>query len=60
MDRVRDENRQEIGRKKRKSDSGEEMKIRNERRKLQDVPLVTGNIRFYVQNDDMKENCLIK
>jgi hypothetical protein len=49
--RIRDENREQQGRKKRKSDAGEQMKVRNEKRKLQETPLVTGCIRFYVKSE---------
>ena len=51
MERIRDTNRQEVGRKKRKSDDGEQMKIRNQRRKLQEVQSIAGIIRFYVQSE---------
>ena len=53
MQRIRDENRQEFGRRKRKSDDGD-MRITNKRRQLKNVPLLTGNIRFYAQSDDEK------
>lgn len=52
--RIRDENREQHGRKKRRSDCGEKMKARNEKRKLQEKPLVTGCIRFYVKSEDDK------
>lgn len=52
--RIRDENREQQGRKKRKSDAGEQMKVRNEKRKLQETPLVTGCIRFYVKSEEEK------
>ena len=54
MQRIRDENRQEFGRRKRKSDNGDDMRITNKRRQLKNVPLLTGNIRFYAQSDDEK------
>jgi hypothetical protein len=38
---IQDYNREIQGRKKRKSDAGEQMKVHNENRKLQKVPLVT-------------------
>lgn len=52
--RIRDENREQHGRKKRRSDCGEKMKARNEKRKLQEKPLVRGCIRFYVKSEDVK------
>ena len=54
MQRTRDENRAEFGRKKRRSDNGEQMKIRNEKRKLKETPLISGNIRFYVNSEEEK------
>lgn len=52
--RIRDEKREQHGRKKRRSDCGEKMKARNEKHKLQEKPLVTGCIRFYVKSEDDK------
>ena len=60
MERIRDTNRQEIGRKKQTSDSGDPMKERNQRRKLQEIPPVTGNVRFYVPSENMKTELLNK
>ena len=54
MERAREANRNEFGRKKRKSDSGAAMKIRNERRKEKDDQNVSGNLRFYVPSENEK------
>jgi hypothetical protein len=54
MQRTRDENRAEFGKKKRKSDTGEQMKIRNEKRKLKESPSISGNIRFYANSEEEK------
>ena len=54
MERARDRNRNEFGRKKRKSDSGAAMKARNDRRKEKDEQSISGNLRFYVRSDDEK------
>ena len=54
MERIRDENRREIGRKKRKSDSGEQMRVRNEKRTLQEVLPVVGTLQFNVQTKAQK------
>ena len=60
MERIRDESRRELGRKKRKSDCGEQMKARNEKRKLQEVLPVVGTLRFYVQSEELKTDIFNK
>ena len=50
--RLRDDNRKQYERKKRKSDTGEQMAARNQKRKCQENPLISGSIRFYVKSTE--------
>ncbi|KAK3106301.1 hypothetical protein FSP39_017387 [Pinctada imbricata] len=54
MERAKEANRNEFGRKKRKSDNGEAMKMRNEKRKEKEDKNISGNLRFYVSSENDK------
>ncbi|KAK3087306.1 hypothetical protein FSP39_004483 [Pinctada imbricata] len=54
MERAKVANRNEFGRKKRKSDNGEAMKMRNEKRKEKEDKNISGNLRFYVSSENDK------
>lgn len=52
--RLKEIERTTLNRQKRKRNSGELMKEQNKKRKMQEKPLITGAIRFYVQNETEK------
>lgn len=54
MERAKEANRNEFGRKKRKSNNGEAMKIRHEKRKEKEDKNLSGNLRFYVSSENEK------
>ena len=54
MKRAKEANRNEFGRKKRKSNNSEAMKIRHEKRKEKEDKNLSGNLRFYVSSENEK------
>ena len=58
--RLKEEERKKLNRKKRKDNSGEIMRERNMKRKLQKVPLISGLLRFYVSNEVEKREFMNK
>ena len=55
ISRLKENERKLFERTKRKGNSGEIMKERNKKRKLQDKQPVAANIRIYVSNEDEKQ-----
>ena len=60
MPRIKETQQQQANRPKRKSDTGESMKIRNQKRKLNESAKKAGNIRFYVDTNTEKVELLNK
>ena len=58
--RLKEEERKKLNRKKRKDNSGEIMRVRNMKRKLQKVPLISGLLRYYVSNEEEKREFMNK
>ena len=52
--RLKEEERNKLNRKKRNNNSGDVMKELNKKRKLQDMPIISGSLKYYVSNQEDK------
>ena len=60
MARLKEDERNKLNRKKRKNNSGANMKELNKKRKLQESPIISGTLKFYVSNQEEKTNFMNK
>ena len=60
MAHLKEDERNKLNRKKRKNNSGANMKELNKKRKLQESPIISGTLKFYVSNQEEKTNFMNK
>ena len=60
MARLKEDERNKLNRKKRENNSGANMKELNKKRKLQESPIISGTLKFYVSNQEEKTNFMNK
>ena len=58
--RLKEDERNNLNRKKRSNNSGDVMKEMNKKRKLQDAPIISGSLKYYVSNQEEKTEFINK
>ena len=58
--RLKEDERNKLNRKKRNDNSGDAMKEMNKKRKLQDAPIISGSLKYYVSNQEEKTEFMNK
>ena len=60
INRLKEDERNKLNRKKRKNNSGDVMKEMNKKRKLQETPIISGSLKYYVSNQQEKTEFMNK
>ena len=58
--RLKEDERNKLNRKKRKNNSGDVMKEMNKKRKLQETPIISVSLKYYVSNQEEKPEFMNK
>ena len=58
--RLKEDERNKLNRKKQKNNSGDVMKEMNKKRKLQETPMISGSLKYYMSNQEEKTEFMNK